>query len=110
MRFHGKKHPGKLREEAVEKFLNYLAEDRKVAGSTQNQAFNALIFLYREVLEIELTGLNAKRVKKKKKLPVVLSREEIRCLFEHSKPGHPSLILQLIYGSGLRVSEDGIGA
>lgn len=53
-----------------------------MAAGTQNQAFNALLFLYREVLEIELEGVNANRAKVKKKLPVVLSKDEFRRLFE----------------------------
>ncbi|MFK7911113.1 MAG: integron integrase [Akkermansiaceae bacterium] len=105
VKFHDLKHPEKMREQEVEKFLNYLAGEKGVAAGTQNQAFNALIFLYREVLDIKLEGLDASRAKVKKKLPVVLSRDEMRRLFESVKPGVPSLMLQLLYGCGLRVSE-----
>ena len=79
--------------------------ERNVAAGTQNQAFNALLFLYREVLKIELKEVNAKRAKTKKTLPVVLSRDEIRNLFSYVKTGLPSLMLRLLYGCGLRVSE-----
>lgn len=103
--YHGLKHPSELGEAEVEKFLNHLAVDRKVAAGTQNQAFNALVFLYRDVLKKNLEGVNSRRAKMKKKLPVVLSRDEIRMLFENSKPGLPSLMLRLLYGCGLRISE-----
>ncbi len=105
VKFHGMKYPADLGSKGVEEFLNYLVMERNVAAGTQNQAFNALVFLYREVLEIELTGVDAKRAKKKKQLPMVLSRDEIRGLFEHTKAGLPSLMLRLLYGCGLRVSE-----
>lgn len=105
VKFHDLKHPADLGAEGVEKFLNYLAIERGVAAGTQNQAFNALLFLYREVLRVELRGVNAKRAKVKKTLPVVLSRDEVRALFEHVRVGLPSLMLRLLYGCGLRVSE-----
>lgn len=105
VKFHNLKHPSDLGSQGLEEFLNYLAIDRKVAAGTQNQAFNALLFLYREVLKIELKGIDAKRAKTKKTLPVVLSRDEIRNLFAHVKVGLPSLMLRLLYGCGLRVSE-----
>lgn len=105
VKFHGLRHPEELGEKGVEEFLNYLALEKNVAVGTQNQAFNALVFLYREVLKMELVGVNARRAKVKKKLPVVLSRDEIRRLFEHVRVGLPSLMLRLLYGCGLRVSE-----
>jgi len=76
-----------------------------VAAGTQNQAFNALVFLYREVLEVELVGVDARRAKVKKRLPVVLSKCEVRSLFDHCKKGLPLLMLRLLYGCGLRASE-----
>ena len=105
VRYHDLVHPKELGKDAMEEFLNYLVIERNVSASTQNQAFNALIFLYREVLNIEVNGIDARRAKQKKSLPVVLSREEVRSLFEHAKAGQPSLMLQLLYGCGLRVSE-----
>lgn len=105
VRYHEMQHPSTLGNEGIEKFLNYLADEKKVSGSTQNQAFNALIFLYREVLKIDTVGINARRAKVKKKLPVVLSRDEVREIFKHTKVGLPSLMLRLLYGCGLRVSE-----
>jgi len=105
VKYHGLRHPMDLGSEGVEDFLNYLALERNVAAGTQNQAFNALLFLYRQVLKVELVGVDAKRAKVKKKLPVVLSRDEIRELFDQARVGLPSLMLKLLYGCGLRVSE-----
>ncbi len=105
VKFHGLRHPKELGEKGVEDFLNYLVGEKDVAAGTQNQAFNALLFLYREVLDIELKGVDAKRAKVKKKLPVVLSKDEIRRLLENTRVGLPSLMLRLLYGCGLRVSE-----
>jgi len=105
VKFHEMSHPLEVGRQGVKKFLDYLAVEQNVAPGTQNQAFNALVFLYREVLDAEFDGMDAKRAKMKKKLPVVLSRDEIRRLFEVVRPGIPSLVLQLLYGCGLRVSE-----
>ncbi len=89
----------------VRDFLSYLAITRRVSASTQNQAFNALLFLFRDVLKIELTDLGKTvRAKRGQKLPIVLSVEEVQELFKHLQ-GVNLLILQLIYGSGLRVME-----
>jgi integron integrase len=89
----------------VRDYLSHLALKRKVASSTQNQAFNALIFLFRHVLKTELQGLNKTvRAKQGQKLPVVFTTDEIKKLFKHLKGLH-RLILELIYGSGLRLKE-----
>lgn len=89
----------------VRDFLNYLALKCKVAASTQNQAFNALLFLFRDVLHRELGGLHdTVRARRGPRLPVVLSVEEVKALFQHLR-GTTLLALQLIYGAGLRVSE-----
>lgn len=89
----------------IKDFLSYLALKRRVSSSTQNQAFNALLFLFRDVLKIEPGDLS-KTVKAKRgqKLPVVLSPEEVQFLFKQVK-GLNLLILQLLYGSGLRLME-----
>ena len=105
VKFHDLNHPLAVGKQGVEDFLNYLAVEKNVAPGTQNQAFNALVFLYREVLDAEFEGMDAKRAKMRKKLPVVLSRDEIRRLFDQVRAGMPSLVLQLLYGCGLRVSE-----
>jgi integron integrase len=89
----------------VKDFLSYLALTRKVSSSTQNQAFNALLFLFRDVLKKELGDMSKTvRAKRGQKLPVVLSPEEVQSLFKHVK-GLDLLILQLLYGAGLRLLE-----
>jgi integron integrase len=90
---------------AVEAFLSHLAEDMNVAASTQNQAMNALVFLYKRVLERPLEGrIDAARSSKAPRIPVVLSREEVAKLLPliDSQAG---LIVRLLYGSGLRITE-----
>ena len=89
----------------VRDFLSYLALKRRVSSSTQNQAFNALLFLFRDVLKTELGDLSKTvRAKRGHRLPVTLSREEVQALFKNVK-GLNILILQLLYGSGLRLME-----
>ncbi|MBM4308575.1 MAG: integron integrase [Deltaproteobacteria bacterium] len=89
----------------IKDFLSYLALKRRVSSSTQNQAFNAILFLFRDVLKIEPGDLSKTvRAKRGQKLPVVLSPEEVQSLFKHVK-GLNLLILQLLYGSGLRLME-----
>jgi integron integrase len=88
----------------VEAFLTELAARHKVSASTQNQALNAIIFLYRQVLAQELGEIEAVRAKRPRRMPVVLSRSEVRALFDQMH-GPGRLTAQLMYGSGLRVSE-----
>jgi site-specific recombinase XerD len=79
--------------------------ERKVSSSTQNQALNALLFLYREVLGIEFGDFrNTIRAKQTKHIPVVLSKEEIKILFRHLSGIH-LLMLKLIYAGGIRLTE-----
>jgi len=103
--FHGKRHPRDLAESDIAGFLSSLAVKGQVAASTQNQALNALLFLYKEVLRRELGFIGETvRVKRPAKLPVVLSRAEVRAVLEHL-PGQYRLMGQLLYGSGLRLLE-----
>jgi integron integrase len=96
---------GSIDSSDVRDYLSYLALKKRVAASTQNQAFNALIFFFRHVLKIDLRDLNkAVRAKRGQKLPVVLTSEEVKEVFSHMK-GENLLIVKLIYGSGLRVME-----
>jgi len=75
--FHGKKHPADMGKTEIESFLTHLAVDLNVAASTQNQAFNAVLFLYREVLEIEFPEhIRSVRAKKPKRLPTVMTKNE----------------------------------
>jgi integron integrase len=103
--FHGKRHPRDLGEEDVSKFLSSLAIEGRVAASTQNQALNALLFLYKEVLHHDLGFIvNAVRVKRPPKVPVVLSPTEVRAVLAQLS-GQYRLMGQLLYGSGLRLLE-----
>ncbi len=103
--FGGKTHPRQLGAQDVERFLSYLAVQREVAASTQRQALNALVFLYREVLDIPLDGKIAHiRAKRKPKTVTVLSKEEAIRFFRHMEGTH-ALMAKLLYGSGLRLME-----
>ena len=105
IRFCGHRHPRTLSEIEITTFLTHLAVDLKVSSSTQNQALQALIFLYREVLQIELPDISGViRASKPLRLPVVLSREEVQRVFSHLQ-GRGRLIAGLMYGSGLRLTE-----
>jgi integron integrase len=89
----------------VTSFLTHLAAVRKVSASTQNQALAALLFLYRDVLQVELPPLgDVVRARRSRRLPVVLTRDEVRTVLLELRGGH-GLIAQLLYGSGLRLME-----
>jgi integron integrase len=103
--FHNKQHPTTMGSPEVETFLSHLAVEGKVAASTQNQAFSALLFLYRYVLKQPLPdSIDAVRAKPSRYLPTVLTRQEVRMVMEHTS-GAQGLVLQLLYGTGLRLSE-----
>ena len=103
--FHGKRHPREMGEQEVGEFLTHLAVNRDVAASTQNQALSALLFLYRVVLERPLEGLgDVARAKRPARLPVVLTREEVRAVLA-GLAGPKRLMAGLMYGSGLRLME-----
>ncbi|HEY5297727.1 MAG TPA: integron integrase [Verrucomicrobiae bacterium] len=105
IKFHGGQHPRELREPAVVAFLEDLADAGRVSASTQNQALNALSFLYHHVLEQKLGSLGEfARARRPERLPVVLSPEETRLLLTHLE-GSMQLIGQLLYGCGLRLLE-----
>ncbi len=90
--------------DSMRSFLSYLAVQRKVASSTQNQAFNAVLFLLREVLKVDVGEIKGIRAKRGPKLPVVLSVEEVRAVLGCAE-GRRRLMLELVYGAGLRVTE-----
>lgn len=101
----GKRHPRELGAAEVEQFLTHLAVAGNVAASTQNQAKSALLFLYREVLEAELPWLdNVERARAPKRLPVVLTRDEVHAVLSRLSGTH-WLIASLLYGAGLRIME-----
>jgi integron integrase len=103
--FHGKRHPAGLAAAEIERFLTHLAVERNVSASTQNQALSALLFLYREVLGIQLPWLdNVVRARRPARLPVVLSPAEVRSLLRNLH-GQYALLAGLMYGSGLRLLE-----
>jgi len=103
--YNGRRHPRELDRRHVENFLSYLAVDRKVAASTQNQALNAIVFLYRYVLERKLEWLkDVVRAKRPRRLPAVLSRDEVRALLDRLRGEH-RLAASLMYGAGLRLME-----
>jgi integron integrase len=103
--FNDKRHPDRLGASEVTGYLSHLANARHVSASTQNQAFSALLFLYREVLGRELAGLeDAPRARKPDRLPLVLAREEIHAVLRQLR-GVPWLMCALMYGAGLRLLE-----
>jgi integron integrase len=103
--FHRKRHPAEMAEPEITAFLTYLAAKANVAASTQNQALSALLFLYREVLQQQIGWLDhVERAKKPARLPVVLTRAEVREIFSHLN-GTTKLMAGLLYGSGLRLME-----
>jgi len=103
--FHGKRHPAEMGGAEVTRFLTALAVDGRVAASTQNQALNALLFLYRIVLEQDLPWLDQViRAQRPIHLPIVLTRDEVRRVLAHLD-GPPCLIVLLLYGAGLRLLE-----
>jgi integron integrase len=103
--FNGKRHPSEMGAPEVTAFLTSLAIDSLVAASTQNQALSAILFLYRDVLGVGLPWLDeVVRAKRPARLPVVLSRDEVRAMLDRLE-GVPRLMACLLYGAGLRVLE-----
>jgi integrase len=105
LRFHSFRHPREMGQVEVQAFLNHLAVDRHVTAATQNQALSAILYLYKQVLEIDLPWLQGLiRAHKPVRLPTVLSRPEVRSLLSILE--HPTdLVARLLYGSGLRLLE-----
>ena len=100
------RHPREMGEAEVEAFLSHLAVARDVAASTQNQALNALVFLYEQVLQRPLGVLSEfARVNRPARLPAVLTPEETRRVLVALKPGTNGLIIRLLYGTGMRLIE-----
>ena len=103
--FHHKRHPADMGAVEVEAFLTYLAVEGHVAAATQNQALSALLFLYREVLGVNLPWLeNVVRVKRPARLPVVLTRREVAAVLDRMQGTH-GLMARLLYGTGMRLME-----
>ena len=103
--FHNKRHPAEMGAVEIETFLTHLAKEDNVSASTQNQALNALLFLYRSVLKIDLAiPIHALRAKRSEHLPTVLSKEETAQVLSGMHGLH-QLMAKLLYGSGLRLME-----
>ncbi|HEV2706258.1 MAG TPA: integron integrase [Pyrinomonadaceae bacterium] len=103
--FHGKRHPREMGVEEIGRYLSHLATEGKVSASTQNQALAALLFLYKEVLGIDLPLVEGVvRAKQPKHVPTVLTREEVRQILSHLS-GRSHLMASLLYGAGLRLME-----
>lgn len=98
------KHPQEMGTEEVTAFLTNLAVNQNLAAASQNQALNALVYLSREVLKMELAGIDAVRAKRPKHLPEVLTQEEMKLLLAGVK-GYAGLAVKLLNGCGLRVAE-----
>jgi len=103
--FHEKKHPSTLGAPDISRFLTWLAVERHVSASTQNQALSAVLFLYKDVLAIDVGAVPpVVRARTPERLPVVLSRDEIGALLKQLT-GTERLIVMLLYGSGVRLEE-----
>lgn len=103
--FHKKRHPTEMAEKEISQFLTNLAINSRVSATTQNQALNALLFLYNEVLRKEIGYVNGVvRAKRSRRVPVVLTREEVRSLLSHLDSTQ-WLMATLLYGAGLRLME-----
>ena len=105
--FHGKRHPRDMGAAEVAQFLTHLAVNGRVSASTQNQALNALVFLYTQVLEIDLGKLDAVRARRGTRLPVVLAPPEVAAVLAkvEGADGVFALMARLLYGCGLRLME-----
>ena len=102
----GRRHPKELGAREVEAFLTRLATETNVSAATQNQALSALLFLYREVLGLDLPWMeDVVRAKRPRRLPVVLSQEEVARLLAAMPEGLPELMARLLYGTGMRLME-----
>ena len=103
--FHNKRHPAEMGEREIAQFLSNLASELHVSASTQNQALNAILFLYRDVLRKEIGYIDGVvRAKRPHRLPVVLTRQEVKTILgilDHSD----WLMVVLLYGAGLRLME-----
>jgi len=104
--FHNKRHPLEMGKVEIEQFLTHLAVDNKVSPTTQNQAFSAILFLYRDVLHVDMKEWNiqALRAQERKHIPVVLTKEEVKQIISNME-GVYQLLIKLMYGCGLRMSE-----
>jgi integron integrase len=105
IRYHRMRHPSDMGAQEVSQFLTWLAVHRRVSAATQNQAFNAIVFLYRKVLDIQLEHIdNVIRAKQSRRIPVVFTRHEVAAILHQLEQPY-RLMVSLMYGSGLRMME-----
>jgi integron integrase len=105
LRYHGNRDPRELGKDEVERFLSHLAVDKDVSASTQNQALSALLFLYKDVLDIRLDWIDGVvRARRPKRMPVALTRDEAATVLNHLS-GTNLIAASLLYGAGLRLLE-----
>ena len=104
--FHNKQHPKDMAKPEIEEYLTFLATKKRVSPTTQNQAFSAILFLYKEVLELDIIEWNiqALRAQERKHIPIVLTRDEVKEILDNLN-GIYKLVVTLMYGCGLRMSE-----
>ncbi len=104
--FHSKKHPLEMEKKEIEEYLTKLAIKDKVSPSTQNQAFSALLFLYKEVLGVDVSmwNIQALRAQERKHIPVVLTKDEVKSVLQNISKEY-SLLVYMMYGCGLRMNE-----
>jgi len=104
--FHNKRHPIEMGKAEIEQFLTWLAVEQQVSPATQNQAFSAILFLYKEILGLDMSEWNvqALRAKERKHIPVVLTKEEVQKVLVNLTDVY-QLIVYMMYGCGLRMSE-----
>ncbi len=107
IRYHGRRHPAELARDEVEAFLSWLASERQVSPATHSQALSALLFLYQKVLNIPLPWMDdIGRPKRERRLPAVLSRDEVlRVLHAFGDGNAHGLLAELLYGTGMRLNE-----
>ena len=103
--WNGKRHPKDLGSDEISAFLTHLAVNLSVSAATQNQALNAIVFLYKQVLRKPVEGIEAQRAKPRKRLPTVLTTQEVALLLRGVSTQPTGLAVRLLYGCGLRVTE-----
>ena len=103
--FHKKRHPREMGKHEIEMYLNHLANVRRVSASTQNQCLQALLFMYREVLAMDIANIDSIRAKEGKHLPTVLNREDTKRVLSCVDGEMFNVMAQLLYGAGLRLKE-----
>jgi len=102
--FHKRQHPTTMGAQHINQFLSFLGNDRHCSPATQRIALNALIYLYRKYLQIELEALNFEKSRQRRRLPVVLTHSEVNSILEQLQGKH-RLMVEILYGSGLRLNE-----